>query len=108
MQVCPSSGVIALVDYLAAVSEFQMSDSSLYKSWYATYIEEFRKLVDQGADPHRRENYKAIIAGDHDLKGPAATAIEVVLDTGLPTKWDQYVEAYEGLRIACDEGSSAS
>jgi hypothetical protein len=60
-----------------------------------------------GADPHHRENYISI-AGNHDLTEPAAVAIKVVLDTGLPTKWDSYIDAYGTLRSACDQGTSAA
>jgi len=68
-------------------------------------IKEFRKLVNEGADPHLRENYTSI-AGDHDLKGPPQrTAIEVVLDTGTA---DQVGHLHRSLwgacALPCDEG----
>jgi hypothetical protein len=90
-----------LAEYFKAVRNFQLADGSLYETWYAHYIEEFRNLLLMRADPHHRGNYSGI-AGDHDLKKPTAVALEVVLDKGLPNKWNIYAEAYAQLRSAFD------
>ena len=90
-----------LGEYFKAVRNFQLADGSLYETWYAHYIERFRNLLLEEADPHHRGNYSSI-AGDHDLKRPTAVALEVVLDKGLPSKWNIYAEAYAQLRSAFD------
>jgi hypothetical protein len=92
-----------LTKYLEAVQGFQRSDAELDTTWYGAYIEKFNRLITWGEDPHLRSNYPAISAVE-DLKGQLAVAIAKVLNTTMPKKWDEYLEAYQDLRHACVAG----
>jgi hypothetical protein len=98
-----------LVKYLEAVEGFQRSDAELDTTWYSSYINKFNTLMKWGDDPHLRSNYPEI-AGVMDLKGQLASAIDYVLNTAIPKKWDEYVKAYIRLRNACvaDPSSDAN
>lgn len=89
-----------LIAYLEAVQGFQRADAELSTTWYSDYIEKFSKLLDRGEDPHLRSNYSEISVVN-DLKGQLAVAIDFVLNTAIPKKWDEYVTAYDRLRNAC-------
>jgi hypothetical protein len=88
------------VKYLEAVEGFQRSDAGLDETWYRAYIDKFNLLMEWGDNPHLRSNYSEI-AEVQDLKGQFAHAIDHVLNTELPKKWDQYEEARVRLRNAC-------
>jgi hypothetical protein len=92
-----------LTKYLEAVEGFQRSDAELNTTWFGAYIEKFNRLIEWGEDPHLRSNYPAI-SGVVDLKGQLAVAIAKVLNTAMPKKWDEYLEAYQDLRHACVAG----
>ena len=89
-----------LMKYLEAVEGFQRSDAELDTTWYSDYIERFSTLIERGDDPHLRSNYSEI-SGVVDLKGQLANAIDYVLNTAMPRKWEEYVKAYIKLRNAC-------
>jgi hypothetical protein len=89
-----------LMKYLEAVEGFQRSDAELDSTWYSAYIYKFNKLIEWGDDPHLRSNYDEI-SGVVDLKGQLANAIDYVLNTAMPKRWDEYFEAYVRLRNAC-------
>ena len=92
-----------LVNYLQAVQGFQRSDAELGTTWYSAYIDKFNILMERGDDPHLRSNYSEIAAVT-DLKGQFANAIDYVLNTAMPKKWDEYVKAYARLYKACADG----
>ncbi|OOK65253.1 hypothetical protein BZL29_7923 [Mycobacterium kansasii] len=51
-----------LVSYVEAAQAFKRSDQPLDgdATWYSQYISEFNRLIEEGKDPHRRENYPSI------------------------------------------------
>jgi hypothetical protein len=89
-----------LMTYVEAVEGFKRSDAELSTTWYSAYIEKFNKLMEWGDDPHLRSNYEEI-SGVTDLKGQLAHAIDYVLNTAMPRRWEEYVEARVQLRNAC-------
>jgi hypothetical protein len=93
----------SLLKYVEAAEAFKRSDSPLYRTWYTHYIDKFNDLIDQGQDPHLRENYSGI-AGVVDLQGQLAVPLEEVVDVVLPQRWFEYFEAYIDLRSACAAG----
>jgi hypothetical protein len=86
-------------ELLVAVDGFFLADLSLYKTWYMYYIEQFEALRNRGDDPSLRSNYS--VAGEQDLTGPVATAIEKVVKEALPERWVTYVECFKQLELSC-------